>query len=143
MNNIAKGVKGERVAAQYLEKKGYQIIAKNCIFAGSELDIVAILPIKAQKKQIRKDYKSQEVQSKTALKVMLDGLSDILVFVEVKYSSSRAYGEPYERVDAFKQKQLRRAAEGFIYKNKLNMPCRFDVISIVGDEITHMEDAFR
>ena len=67
---------------------------------------------------------------------------DELVFVEVKYSSTRIFGEPMERVDAFKQHQIIKAAEGFIHKNQISMPCRFDVISIVGDEITHIENAF-
>ena len=27
-------------------------------------------------------------------------------------------------------------------KNPISMPCRFDVVSIVGDEIAHIENAF-
>ncbi len=142
MNNIAKGVSGENLAAKYLEDKGYKILARNCIFAGAELDIVAILPVKTQKKQIKEDYKREEVKSKVALKCKLSGLSDILVFVEVKYSSTREFGEPYERVNLKKQRQITKAAEQYIYKYKLSLPTRFDVISIVGSEVNHIEEAF-
>ena len=142
MNNIGYGALGEKEAEKYLKKKKYKIVAKNCKFAGCELDIVAILPKKAQKSIIKQKYKSGEFKTKSAYEYLIKTLEDILVFVEVKYSSTRIFGEPMERVDAFKQHQILKAAEGFIHKNQISMPCRFDVISIVGDEITHIENAF-
>jgi len=142
MNNIYKGAYGENFAVEYLKKIKYKIIARNCKFAGCEIDIVAICTKKAQKRKIINEFKRDQIKSKTALKCRLTALEDIMVFVEVKYSSSRIYGEPMERVDIKKQKQIIKAAEGFIYKNNITMPCRFDVVSIVGKEITHIEDAF-
>ncbi len=142
MNKIGLGAMGEAIAEKFLKKKGYKIIAKNCKFSGSELDIVAIEPIRAQKKQIKAEYKEGKIKSKVALKCRLSALEDVLVFVEVKYSSTKIFGEPMERVDFFKQKQIVKASETFIYKNRLRMPCRFDVVSIVGKEITHIENAF-
>ena len=65
-----------------------------------------------------------------------------LVFVEVKYSSTRVYGEPYERVSGQKQKHIIRASEGYMFKNRLQMPISFDVVSIIGNEITHIPNAF-
>ena len=35
------GTKGERVAAQYLEKKGYEILENNYRVSGSEVDLIA------------------------------------------------------------------------------------------------------
>ena len=47
-----------------------------------------------------------------------------------------------ERVDVHKQNQIVKAAQIFCTKNQISMPCRFDVVSIVGDEIAHIENAF-
>ena len=35
------GNRGERIAARYLKKQGYRILAKNCRFGKNELDLVA------------------------------------------------------------------------------------------------------
>jgi len=142
MNNKGKGALGEYQAAGYLKKKGYKILSTNAMFCGCELDIVALYSVKAQKKAIKEEYRNAEEKSKTALKCRLTALEDILVFIEVKYSSTKVYGEPYERVTKEKQKHIIRASEGYMYKNRLQMPVRFDVISIVGKEITHIENAF-
>ncbi len=142
MNKIGLGALGEKIAEDFLRKNGYKIIAKNCKFAGCELDIVTILPKKTQKKQIIKKYKDGGIKSKIQLKYLLKSMEDILIFVEVKYSSTKIFGEPMERVDAFKQHQIIKAAEGFMNKNQLSMNCRFDVISIVGNEVKHIENAF-
>ena len=142
MNNQGKGAIGEYLASEYLKKKGYKILANNAVFSGCELDIVAIYSVKAQKKAIKEEYKKSEVKSKTALKCRLSALEDILVFVEVKYSTTRVFGEPYERVTSEKQKHIIRASESYMYRNRLQMPVRFDVISIVGKEINHIENAF-
>jgi len=142
MNKIGLGAYGEALAEKHLKKLGYKIIAKNCVFAGSELDIVCILSKKAQKKQIFRKYKNGEIKTKAVRDHLVSLLEDMLVFVEVKYSSTRIYGEPMERVDFKKQRQICKAAEGFIFKNALKMPSRFDVVSIVGNEITHVEGAF-
>ena len=142
MNNQGYGASGELLAIQFLKKKGYKILSTNAKFAGAELDVVALYSVKAQKKAIKKEYKESIEKSKTALKCRLSALEDILVFVEVKYSSTRVLGEPYERVTKEKQKHIIRASEGYMFKNRLQMPVRFDVISVVGNEINHIENAF-
>ena len=48
MNNRGMGALGETLALNYLKKSGYEVLAKNCKFAGAELDIVAKLPVKTQ-----------------------------------------------------------------------------------------------
>ena len=142
MNNRGMGALGETLALNYLKKSGYEVLAKNCKFAGAELDIVAKLPVKTQKREIKKEYKEAGIKSKSALDCRLSALQDILVFIEVKYSSTKVFGEPEERITDAKRKQIIKGAEMFIYKNKLLMPVRFDVISIVGKDIKHIVNAF-
>ena len=54
-----------------------------------------------------------------------------LVFVEVKTRGSKKYGEARDAVNHYKKKHIKRAANFFIYKNKLeNKFVRFDVIEV-------------
>ncbi len=142
MNNRYKGALGEYLAQKYLAKNGYKVVDKNCIFYGCELDIVAILPKKTQKKLIMQKNLEDKNLPLISLKEQYKNLSDMLIFVEVKYSENRDFGEPYERVNEFKQRQIAKAAEGYIKSRKITLPYRFDVISIVGDEVEHIEGAF-
>ena len=142
MNHIGLGAYGELLAERYLKKNGYKIIAKNCKFAGCELDIVCVLPKNVQIKIIKKRYKNNEIKTKSVYKYMIDSVSDTIVFVEVKYSSTRIFGEPMERIDEKKKHQIIKASQSFLIKNQISMPSRFDCISIVGEELTHIENAF-
>ena len=70
-----------------------------------------------------------------------------IVFAEVKTSTNRAFGEPEERVDRRKQRQIARVAEGYLKHHRIeDADCRFDVISVLRTEddwrIQHFEDAF-
>jgi putative endonuclease len=71
-----------------------------------------------------------------------------LVFIEVKTRQSEDFGLPEESVNAAKQNQIRKVANGFLAKNKLeSAECRFDVISVSLDKdrgysIRHIKDAF-
>ena len=68
-----------------------------------------------------------------------------LVFVEVKYRSTAGSGHPLEAVSISKQKKICKAALFYMNLNKIspdNTSIRFDVIGILGDEITHIENAF-
>lgn len=54
-----------------------------------------------------------------------------IVFIEVKTRKSTFYGEARESVDLYKKKHIRKSAEFFIMKNKLeNFYIRFDVIEV-------------
>lgn len=55
---------------------------------------------------------------------------DIIVFVEVRYRRSDAYGSPVETVDHRKQKKLLMTAEFFLQNKRQYQysACRFDVI---------------
>ena len=68
-----------------------------------------------------------------------------IVFVEVKTRRSADSGSPVQAVDYHKQQNLLRAINHYIHYRHLDMPWRFDVISIVGlpggqPDIEHIED---
>ncbi len=75
------------------------------------------------------------------------GMGTLLVFCEVKTRKSRRYGSGEEAVDARKQAQIRKAAEGFISERKLeDREFRFDVIVVEvassSTIIRHIKEAF-
>ena len=68
-----------------------------------------------------------------------------IVFIEVKYRSSAGSGHPLEAVTISKQRKICKAALFYMNKNKIspdNTSIRFDVIGILGNDITHIENAF-
>lgn len=108
-----KGYLEEQRAAEYLTQKGYQILERNFYSRQGEIDIIA------------RDGK-------------------YLVFVEVKYRKNDSGGHPLEAVDIRKQKRICRTADWFCCRHGYHegIPCRFDVIGIMGEEIVHVKDAF-
>ncbi len=112
MNKREIGNYYERMAGRYLEEQGYKILAYNVSCRTGEIDIVA-----------------------------KDGI--YLVFVEVKYRKDAEKGDPFEAVTYAKQKTISQCA--FYYLNKhrlLDVPMRFDVVGILGDEIQVVKNAF-
>ena len=69
-----------------------------------------------------------------------------LVIVEVKTRQSDEYGDPDLAVTKRKQRMLIAAANAYIFKNRLDVSTRFDIISIIlnggNPRIDHIEDAF-
>ncbi|MGN1267155.1 MAG: YraN family protein [Dorea sp.] len=106
------GAEHEKEAGAYLEKMGYEILTYNYRTRQGEIDIVA-----------------------------KDG--EYLVFCEVKYRSGTKSGHPSEAVNYKKQKNLSRCALYYIMKETTgDIPCRFDVVSVCGKEITVLKNAF-
>ena len=73
--------------------------------------------------------------------------ADALVFVEVKSTASKSFGEPETWVDERKQKRIGVAAERYLADNEIeNVDCRFDVITVDlsshPPRIHHIKDAF-
>lgn len=68
----------------------------------------------------------------------------VLVFVEVKYRRSSAYGNPAEAVDARKQRTICRVADYYRMRHGISEDCsvRFDVAAIQGGEICLIRNAF-
>lgn len=113
MRNL-KGIKGEEIAKCFLEKNGYVILEQNYVNKIGEIDIVA-----------------KHKKTKT------------IVFVEVKFRTDLKYGYPREAVNLKKQQKIKLVAQNFITEYKLFESCvRFDVIDILNNEITHIENAF-
>ncbi|MDR2400112.1 MAG: YraN family protein [Deferribacteraceae bacterium] len=69
-------------------------------------------------------------------------IGGVLVFTEVKRRSGGNFGKGYEAVGKVKQKKIIRTAQAYLNTLPDIPPCRFDVISIDGEEITHIENAF-
>ncbi|MBR5732810.1 MAG: YraN family protein, partial [Lachnospiraceae bacterium] len=67
-----------------------------------------------------------------------------LCFIEVKYRADDSNGFPEDAVDARKAKKITRTALVYMTQNGLpeNIPCRFDVVAILGDRITLIKNAF-
>ncbi|AJC45914.1 MULTISPECIES: YraN family protein [Xanthomonas] len=70
-----------------------------------------------------------------------------LVFVEVRYRRSAAFGGGAASVDLRKRRRLLLAAQLFLaaHPQYANWPCRFDVVEAEGDppRLTWLRDAFR
>ncbi|MBW6459821.1 MAG: YraN family protein [Bacteroidales bacterium] len=71
---------------------------------------------------------------------------EFLVIAEVKTRQDSKFSEPEEAVTRDKQQALIRAANAFIYKNKINLETRFDIISVIlgrnEAKVHHIKDAF-
>jgi putative endonuclease len=73
---------------------------------------------------------------------------ETLVFAEVKTRTSCAFGFPEESVTPAKQQQLRKIAQTYLSRHRLeSAPCRFDVLSVtISDDqqvqIRHLKNAF-
>ncbi len=76
---------------------------------------------------IRRNYKCRTGEIDL---VMNDG--EYVVFVEVRYRGSDAYGDPIESITARKQQRLIRAATHFLATEPhlQSMPCRFDAVGV-------------
>jgi len=112
VRNKIKGDCGEAITISFLKKNGYKILETNYKNKIGEIDIIALK-------------------------------SGVVCFVEVKRRSTLAFGRPIEAVDHKKQQKIRRVAEFYLMvKHKTFADVRFDVVEIVGDEISIVENAF-
>lgn len=110
--NSIVGSSAEAKARIYLKDNGYRIVKTNYKNIVGEIDIIGY-----------------------------DG--DILCFVEVKYRKDDTFGLPREAVNYNKQLKIRRVATMFIKQNNLfDKIARFDVVEILGDEITLIKNCF-
>lgn len=112
-NNRSVGAAYEKLAGEYLLQHGYRILTYNFRCRLGEIDIVA-----------------EE--------------GGYLVFVEVKYRKTDAKGHPLEAVDARKQRMICKTAAYYCRTHGIEgtAPCRFDVVAVLGDEISMIQNAF-
>ena len=77
--------------------------------------------------------------------IMRDG--EYLVFVEVRSRRHARYGTPAESVTRTKQQRLLRAVALYLQRQRLDPPCRFDVVAILQAEgepqVEWIRDAFQ
>lgn len=113
MNKRKTGEAYEEQAAQFLEKQGLHILERNFRCRFGEIDLIA------------RDGKSY-------------------VFVEVKYRSGNISGSAAEAVTKIKQRRICRAAVYYLSTRcrSTELPCRFDVIGIDGEQLCWIRDAF-
>jgi putative endonuclease len=116
---------GEKLAADFLIKLGYAIIARNVRTPYGEIDLIAQQPDESN----------------------LDGTT--IVFVEVKTRSTQSYGFPEESITASKQEHLISAALHYLQGHpEFDQDWRIDVIAIERYEnldpiIHHFENALQ
>lgn len=112
-NRRRLGSEYEKRAEEYLRQQGYRIRCRNYRCRMGEIDLVA-----------------EE-----------DGC---LVFVEVKYRSDGRKGAPQEAVDARKQRKICRVADYYRMTHGCGdgTVCRFDVVAILGENVTLLRNAF-
>ena len=112
LNQRNTGKRYESLAADYLQGQGLTIMERNYQDRTGEIDLIG-----------------------------RDGT--FLVFVEVKYRRDMRSGDPAEAVTPRKQQHIRRTAQYYLYSHRCgDVPCRFDVVSILGEEIRWIRDAF-
>ena len=112
-NNRETGSRYEQKAAAYLTQAGYRVLEMNYCCPFGEIDVIG---------------------EKGA----------VLVFFEVKYRRDSSFGHPLEAVDEKKQKRIYRTARHYLDYHHIppDRDCRFDVIGILGNTITHIKSAF-
>jgi len=114
---------GEKIARNYLKRKGYKILTKNYIpgwlsFDKKEIDIVA-------------------------------EKEDTLCFFEVKTLTENRDFLPEDKIDFLKQRKIKKAAESYLLENKipLDKKWQIDIISIKIDfkakkaKVSHFKNA--
>ena len=71
---------------------------------------------------------------------------DVLIFVEVKFRKSAAFGFPEDVVNDSKAELIQLVAENYIEQVDWKKEIRFDIISIIGNkiktDIKHFKDVF-
>ena len=113
MNKRVIGNAKETQAIDYLMKQGYKILERNYYTRAGEIDIIA-----------------------------MDG--NYLAFVEVKYRWNEGYGFPSEAVHYKKQRKIIQCARYYLFTHGFReyVPCRFDVIVLLGEEIHLIKHAY-
>lgn len=112
------GRRGEDAATQYLQQRGYEVLARNWRSGRAEVDIIVVSP-------------DQQT----------------LIFVEVKTRSTDFYGYPELAVTARKMELLYEAADAWQEEMGWTRDIRFDILALTtqgpGFRVYHIENAFR
>ena len=117
MDTREKGRKYEDMAADFINKNGGKVIDRNFYFKGGEIDIIA------------RDYYLGQ---------------DYLCFIEVKQRKNTDAGHPLEAITPAKRNKIIKGAKSYLNYKKYppDTNVRFDAVSILGNEITWVRNAF-
>ena len=108
------GKKYENMSIHYLKTQKYKILARNFSCPAGELDIVAF-----------------------------DPETKYIVFVEVKYRTTNAFGRPIEAITPQKVHKIYITSQVYLkLKGWLDKNYRYDVIEIIDDKLRHIINAF-
>jgi putative endonuclease len=114
-HNLEVGRRGESLAAEEYERRGYRVLSRNW-----------------------RDGRSGELDL-----VLARERDRLLVVCEVKSRSSVRYGLPVEAVDHRKQRRLRQLTHAFLAAHDVRpSSIRFDVASVLAGEVEILEAAF-
>ena len=122
MKAVDIGKIGEDAAVKFLRKNGYKLVERNFRASHNEIDII--------------------VKNKESI-----------VFVEVKTRTKsdsvyNSFGSAASSVTPSKQRSLVFASQAYLYENRTDLPCRFDVVEVYLSqtekilEINHIKEAF-
>lgn len=109
--HLALGLRGERLAAEFLESEGYRLVAANF------------------KLPVGRNLRGASVQAEIDI-VAYE--ANVLCFVEVKTRASDWFAAPEANVDLRKQRQISRAAR--VYRRLFGLyrePYRYDVVTVI------------
>ena len=106
------GRRAEDLCADLMGRAGLEVLARNWRCRLGEIDLIA-----------------------------RDGAT--LVFVEVRRrASSRVFGGAAESIDAAKRRRIAAAARHYLARLGTEPPCRFDVVTMQGEELRWLPAAF-
>jgi putative endonuclease len=109
------GTWGEDLAADFLQKQGFEILERNLRTSHGEIDLIA-------RKQV----------GEISNPVGQDGPASLTVFVEVKARSGTEFGYPEQAVTAAKRLHLLASAQEYILQHpEAGGEWRMDVIAIL------------
>lgn len=112
--NHADGVRGENMAAAYLETAGYRIVTRNWRFHRNEIDIIA-----------------------------MDGDTLVFVEVKKRQDIAHGYGcEAVDHAKKQRIRRVAEAYLACTKRSQADTKCRFDVVSIDDDKILLFKNAF-
>ena len=108
------GKKYENMSINYLKTQKYKILERNFSCPAGEIDIIAF-----------------------------DPETKYIVFVEVKYRVTNAFGRPIEAITPQKVRKIYTTSQVYLkLKGWLDKNIRYDVIEIIDDDLRHIINAF-
>ena len=112
--NHADGVRGEDMAAAYLETASYRILERNWRFHRNEIDIIA-----------------------------MEDDTLVFIEVKKRQDSAHGYGcEAVDHAKQQRIRRVAEAYLSYTKRPQTETKCRFDVVSIVDDKILLFQNAF-